>query len=58
MKATELEYIILKLRGARTLVNAMGAVEGGYGEETAPACFIIEDAITEAIESIKNLAED
>ena len=57
MNAIELEGVILKLRGAAVLINAMGEVPGSYGDDQAPAHLIIEDAIRAAIDDLKALME-
>ena len=59
MKETDLENIVNKLRGAKTLVNAIGAVPGSYDpNEKAYACFIIEDAIQAAIDELNAAMEN
>lgn len=59
MKATDIENAINKLRGAKTLVNAMGAVPGSYDpNEKAYACFIIEDALQAVIDELNAALEN
>ena len=59
MKEVEMESVILKLRGAKTLVNAMASVPGSYDiNDKVSACFIIEDAIQAVIDELNAAMEN
>lgn len=57
MKATDLDYIILKLRGAAGLVDAMSEMTCRYGKDIGPAHHIIQITIDEAVKDLESLAE-
>ena len=56
MKATEIEYPVLKLKGAAVLIDAMGCVSGTSDDDKAAAA-IISDAIRAANEELEDLIE-
>lgn len=57
MKKTDLEYIILKLRGAAGLVDALGEMTACYGEDIGPAYRIIQITISDAVKELEALVE-
>ncbi len=57
MKNTDLDYIILKLRGAAGLIDAMAEMTCRYGEDIGPAHHIIQITISEAVKDLEGLAE-
>ena len=56
MKATEIEYPVLKLKGAAVLIDAMGCVSGTSDDDKAAAA-IISDAIRAAVKELEDLIE-